>query len=319
MAYDPSKFGYAVLANRAAEQDLLPNLARVMMEHLGTSDFEKVMRTLSSAAETLRVIDPEQPLVQQLSEAVDELREALAKSIAGLHPERPYEISEKQYLSTREFLDRFGSIYTVNYDLLLYWSLMQNFPPDHLAKGQDDGFRDSGITGDNTVLWNIYSPHTQSIHYLHGALHLFLGEDGLRKITWIRTADALIDQARRQLEADRYPLYVAEGGSSEKLDKINRSAYLSKALRSLTACGGALTIYGHSLDANDEHVLQAIVRSKISQIAISLYGDPKSAANREIIQRAELLRVKRSQMPGGERRPLTVDFFDAGSVGLWAE
>lgn len=316
MALDPSRFSYSALAYSADSANLLPSDAQKIMAETGIVDFETIIRKLEDTARTLNILDEvtSGELTARLTQSAESLREALAHSIAGLHPDRPFDIEDSRYLSTRKFLDRFSNTYTVNYDLLLYWSVMQDLP-GHPGKAQDDGFRDSRVEGDETVIWDIYSPHTQTIHYLHGALHLFLGIDGLRKITWNRTDLALIDQVRAQLQQGRFPLYVAEGESEGKLDKINRSAYLSKGLRSLAACGGSLMIYGHSLGSNDAHIFRAITRSKIRRIAVSIYGDPDSDRNREIARRARHLVADRIEHT--DRDPLEVDLFDATNVSLW--
>lgn len=320
MAYDRHLFGYAALADHAADRDHLSAEARSLMEALGTKDFEAAMRALRSTMATLRALDPKanKATIRQLGRIVVEIREALVRSVAGLHPERPQDIDDRCYLSVRRFLEGFNAIYSANYDLLLYWALMQDlkdgakrFP----SRAHDDGFRDSGVDGDETVLWNIYNPYGQSVHYLHGALHLYLGIDGLRKLTWNRTGIALIDQVREQLDIDRYPLYVAEADSQTKLDRINRSAYLSKALRSLSSVGGSLVVYGHSLDSNDNHILEAIVRSNIRRAAFSIYGDPTSKDNRRIITAAKDLQAERNRYKSNT--PLEVRFYQAESVELW--
>jgi len=161
----------------------------------------------------------------------------------------------------------------------------------------------------------IYDPHKQNVYCLHGALHLFVDGDGLHKITWIRTAAALIDQVRAQLAKRAYPLYVAEGDSRGKLARINGSAYLSKGLRSLSAIGGGLVIYGHSLDPNDDHIFEAVIRSKVARLAVSIYGDPNSDTNKEIRRRAQNLITLRSNH--NSSRPLEVELFDSSSVQLW--
>jgi hypothetical protein len=315
MSYDSERFSYGALATLAQNRDLLPKFALQVMSASDTPDFESLMRQLQDTVNTLTTLDAVEyvKLIDELKDAISGVREALAKSIAGLHPDRPYDIEDSSYASVRRFLDRFPQIYTVSYDLLLYWALMQDVEGD--ARMPDDGFRDSGVDGDDTVLWNIYDAVFQNVHYLHGALHLYSGSDGLRKITYVRTSEALIDQVRRQLALLRYPLYVAEGESHEKLARINASAYLGKALRSLSGRGNGLMVFGHSLDANDNHILEAIVRSKVRRLSISLYGDPQSSTNQEIQRRAADLsarrRIKKPNMP------LEAQFFDASSVSLW--
>lgn len=317
IAYNPEIFTYDALASRAENQNLLPPVARRLMEETGKSDFESIMRTLQGTLDTLVSLDAaaHRALIDEIEGAVAAVREALAVSVAGLHPNRPFEISESSYLRVRAFLDRFKSIYTVSYDLLTYWALMQDF--DGLrTRSSDDGFRDSGVENDDTVLWDMYDAHHQNLFYLHGALHLYVGRDGLRKMTYARTQDALVDQIRRQLAVRRYPLYVAEGLSADKVARINGSAYLSRALRSFSGRANPLIVFGHSLDENDDHIFEGLVRSKVKRLAISLHGDPSSQENQIIQRRAEGLRVRRAQR-WGDRHPLAIYYFDAASVPLW--
>jgi hypothetical protein len=320
MAYDRHAFGYDALAEHAVSEAHLSAEAEALMASLGTHDFEAAMRALRSTIATLVALDPvaHRNTIRYLKTMVDEIRDALVRSVAGLHPERPQDIDERRYLSVRRFLDGFDCIYSANYDLLLYWALMQDLSEgsdNYPSRSHDDGFRDSGIDGEDTVLWNIYNPFGQSVHYLHGALHLYLGLDGLRKLTWIRTGMALIDQVREQLDVDRYPLYVAEADSATKLDRINRSAYLSRALRSLSTIGGSLVVYGHSLDSNDNHIMEAIIRSNVKRATFSIYGDSSTKDNRRIVTAAKDLQAERAAR--SPMKPLEVRFFEAESVGLW--
>ena len=66
------------------------------------------------------------------------LREVLVRAIAENHPAHPGEIDIEQYQHCRHFLSHFHTIYTVNYDLLLYWAIMQDLEPEVPS---DDGFR----------------------------------------------------------------------------------------------------------------------------------------------------------------------------------
>lgn len=320
MAYDPHAFGYQGLAEHAEAQSHLSSGALRLMKSLGTTDFEAAMRAIRATIVTLRALGPtdHRNTLARLEAVEEEIREALAQSVAGLHPERPYEIDERCYLSVRRFLRPFDHIYSANYDLLLYWALMQDITDGAMrypSRAHDDGFRDSGVEGDDTVLWDIYDTFKQTVYYLHGALHLYLGLDGLRKLTWSRTGEPLVDQVREQLSIHRFPLYVAEADSPTKLDRINRSAYLSRGLRSLSSLGGSVVVYGHSLDANDDHIFEALVRSKVKRMAFSVYGDPKSARNRAAIQTAKDLVERRAER--SSRIPLAVTFFDAADVALW--
>jgi hypothetical protein len=204
IAFDVSRFSYSALRAQAESQGLVGRTALRLFTSLGTQDFELVIRSLMEAARALAVLDATKYAVeiQALQQEAEQLKEALAQVLAGLHPERPYEVEEAAYRRVRQFIDRFDNLYTANYDLLLYWALRQDFGGTMPSRRSDDGFRDSGYDAPY-VLWDYLQPHSQCVFYIHGALHLYRGEDGLRKLTWIRTDEALIDQIRQELASTR--------------------------------------------------------------------------------------------------------------------
>jgi hypothetical protein len=99
--------------------------------------------------------------------------------------------------------------------------------------------------------------------------------------------------------------------------RINRSAYLSKGLRSFAGCcgtkGAALFVIGHSLAVNDDHVIKRIKNGKVGKLYVSLFGDPYSPSNLAIRAKAEMIAVSRK-----ENYPLEVKFISADSLHIWA-
>jgi hypothetical protein len=85
--------------------------------------------------------------------------------------------------------------------------------------------------------------------FLHGALHVFDSGTEIQKYTWKNTGVRLIDQIRDALSRDYFPLFVSEGTSDEKYEKIRHNDYLAKGYRSFSQITGDLFIYGHSLAA----------------------------------------------------------------------
>lgn len=85
MAYSPSLFGYGALAAKAEQSEYLSAEVAQLMDALGTPDFEATMHTLEAAIATLTVLDEpgHRSTIDWLRGAVDELREALAQSIAA--------------------------------------------------------------------------------------------------------------------------------------------------------------------------------------------------------------------------------------------
>ncbi len=188
------------------------------------------------------------------------LKNILVSVIAGRHPERPSDISEEQYKACRAF-SRFagesrgkqanggkelrGQIYTVNYDLLLYWTLLHNEviqwnAADPLAAElqktepllHDDEFRaPEGDPAAPYVTWEAEgAANTQNIHFLHGGLHLFDSGPELQKKCWERAGGVpLVDQIRAALDNFKFPLFVSEGDGDSKLTRIS-AQWLSSTL-----------------------------------------------------------------------------------------
>ena len=202
-------------------------------------------------------------------------------------------------------------MYTLNYDLLLYWALMKD-DIDELDLHPDDGFRQPKDGPLEYVVWDMNDPVQQTVYYMHGALHVFDAGAEVQKYTWSNTGIALIDQIREALESGRYPMFVSEGTSRSKLERVMHSSYLSRGYRSLSSIGGSLFIFGHSLHENDEHVLECIRRSKIQSVYVSMFGDPNSGDNQRIVTRAQSL--AQGRRPNQFREIL---FYDAQSASVW--
>jgi hypothetical protein len=181
--------------------------------------------------------------------------------------------------------------------------------PELLA---DDGFRSPDEPDTEYVTWEIGNTNRQNIHYLHGALHLFDAGHELKKYTWSRTGIALIDQIRSSLAQNLYPLIVAEGDNMKKKEKINHSNFLSRSYRSFGSITGSLFLHGHSLGDSDSHLVRIIERKRVSQLFVSLHGDPDSPHNRAIAQKVSLMPNLRSK-----KNPLSYYFYDAASANVW--
>lgn len=304
-------FMYQRLFEQADFSKLNPS-ARQVFADLETADFEHVIKTLRHAARLLNAYGIPESTRERLETDAECLKDLLVETIAASHPERPSDISNDEYAYCKTFLSNFDSQYTLNYDLLLYWTKM------HEGMGFDDGFRTSiddieqGEESDY-VIWDADQSRRQDLWFLHGALHLFDSGIEIQKYTWKRTGVRLIQQTRNALSRNLFPIFVSEGESSEKLERIRHNDYLAKARRSFQSITGCLFIYGHSLAANDEHFLKLIERGKLQHVFVGLYGDPKSAANKGIKARAERLSANRSN----PNHPLSVDFYDAATASVW--
>jgi hypothetical protein len=61
------------------------------------------------------------------------------QTIAASHPAWPGELAEEEFASCKTFLAHFDTVYTFNYDLLLYWVQMHS--EGDAAPVSDDRFR----------------------------------------------------------------------------------------------------------------------------------------------------------------------------------
>lgn len=225
----PSIFTYSSLYSKAVFSDI-PQVQKTF-ESLGTQDFELVIHALEKAGTILPAYLPtEKKIAKSMIKHAELLKERLIQTIAHNHPSYPGEIEERKYRSCIQFLGHFlnngGTIYTLNYDLLLYWTLMYGmgaklFTIDPLdGFGRDSDFEDGEFYVSSYVTWQgDTKAHGQNIHYLHGALHIYDRGPDVEKFTWNETGVRLIDQSRKALSEGRFPLFVMEGESKKRWKK----------------------------------------------------------------------------------------------------
>ena len=310
IACRPDIFAYGKLFEQADFSQISPT-AKQAFSALDTQDFEKVIKALRDSSAIAEAYGAPKAFCDQLRSDADGLRELLVQTIASTHPAWPGELTEQEYVACRVFISNFHTVYTLNYDLLLYW--VQMHTEEGVRPTSDDGFRKPDDDYESAyVVWEPDQSHEQNMWFLHGALHVFDSGIEIQKYTWANTGVRLIDQIRNALCKNMFPLFVSEGTSAEKYERIRHNDYLAKAYRSFSSIQGALFIFGHSLAENDDHYLRCIQKGKISQLYVGLYGDPNSEANRYITRRA-------NQLTNGRRarNPLSVSYFDTSSANVW--
>lgn len=323
----PKIFSYKRLYEQA-DFSVNPEIEKAF-EALNTQDFEVVIRALESSAKITPIYTKKSDAASRMTSDADTVKETLVQTIASNHPAIPSEVTDSQFWACRKFLSYFlapnsgGHVFTMNYDLLLYWALMHEdmpFDEDPPQLRKNDGFgNDEDDPDTDFVVWQgETSAHSADVLYLHGGLHLFDAGAQLQKYTWVRKGDPLIEQAREAINDDKFPLFVAEGMSHQKQAKIRHNAYLYQCLKVLSANAGRGThcffIYGHSLAKNDNHILRRLGRGRFRTLYIGIYGNPESEDNKHIANRAKELAALRHQ-----RYPLEVKFFDAASANVWGD
>ena len=193
IALRPDIFTYGSLYENA-DFSAAPHVKK-LFEALGTQDFEVVIKHLQDAARVVEVYRPSAvSLARRLRRDAAVIKDALVTAIAKRHPDRPYDIAPGQYAACRAFLSRFDHIFTLNYDVLLYWALMQD-EVDAFTFRHDDGFRHpEEDPGQPWVSWQ--QGNAATVSYLHGALHLFDAGSAITKYTWSKTDKPIVEQIR---------------------------------------------------------------------------------------------------------------------------
>jgi hypothetical protein len=127
IACRPDAFSYGRLLD-AADFSRLTVDAGQLFRLSGTSDFERVIEMLRAAATVLALYaEHEDQLLTRLRDDAERVRDALAEVLVRKHLDHVYAIEREEYGAAHRFLSRFdGNIYTVNYDLLLYWAPIQD-------------------------------------------------------------------------------------------------------------------------------------------------------------------------------------------------
>lgn len=324
-----SVFRYQAILEQADKTDafaVASEYARTVFNVLDdTSDFEavvKALKTSSTVAEHYQCRDTE--TVEKMKGDIGHVQNILVETIARHHPVNSMVITDQQSEFCKLFLMNFGKIYTINYDLLLYWVINQHLSEIPFM----DRFEDpvSGTLADGEeyyeedyVKWSLGNESNATLFYLHGALHLYDAGYEVRKYTWSRTNVNLKEQILESLNKGMYPLFVSGGDCQEKMEKINHSGYLSRCYRSLQSSSGSAFCFGMSFKENDRHILEAIAHSTISNLYVSVLGDIEDTGNQELKAAMASLKALRERKISNSRKRINIEieYFDAASANIW--
>lgn len=314
IACDPI-FRYQSLYDAAVSAGLSIE-AQAAFERLGTNNFEGVLKLFEDAHWLCNQYGIEHPHMADILSDINVIKNSLVQSITASHLDHSGCVSEEKKQAAREFLKPYHNIFTTNYDLLLYWTVLSG---SHASHG--DGFRsDEDVPEAPYVVFTERIGGTKGILFLHGALHLHVKSGRLRKHCWNRTQRRLTEQIRESLARSEYPLIVAEGSPDKKLEQIQRNGYLWYALDKLHRIEGPLVIYGHSLGPSDQHIVEAIgSTAKLGRVFVSLHGDPDFEVNLQIRAAVEHMKsIRRARIEqSGRGSELEVLFFDAATAHPW--
>jgi len=321
-----SSFKYGTLFDQARKSGL-PRHLRELLERYG-SNFEDVLKYLDEGiflSEHYR-LKKDKRTDRDMAQDHKKLKDTLIKTISDNHPDFPRRITDNKFKSCIKFLRNFDAVFTVNYDLLLYWASLHINEKEGEEFPFSDGFgRDEDVDDPDCSFSYSRMGSKPFLFFLHGALHLYTRDGRVWKRVWNTTGIPIIKRVREAFKNKGYPLVVTEGNSVDKFKKIESSSYLSQAYRKFKNLQGHLFIFGHSLSDQDKHILDAVICSekfKLSYVWIGIHGDPTLMHNQKIIEKAAFLRVKREERISKraklkEEGELNICFFDSDSAHVW--
>ena len=324
--------GFSIAAHRDFQYKSLLSLAQQngdfdgriskIFKKYDTTDFEEILRKLDDAA-WLVSLYPGTHLNLRNSIKTDRktVRDGLVRAVSLCHPPFPKAIGDTPLGRAGDFMSRFSSIVTINYDLLSYWAF--------LARCARKGFSDGFYPDDKTGLLTYSDPprgQEKRIIYLHGALHLYADGYHVRKRRSQDTS-SLISQIDSSLKKKEYPLFVSEGTWEHKKEKILSNSYLADCWKFFGELRGNIFIFGSSISLDsDGHLWEAIaLNQRLKYIFVAVRGDPTSDKNDALIKRAKFIAKRREKLRSAGKidkdlkafPKLKVLFFDADSAPVW--
>ena len=307
-----SSFSYTNLFEKACNDSILNQISKDLFGTLTTTDFELVMNKLRQAYIINKVLQLDTNDI--VPQTYDNIRQSLIKTIKEIHVQYADAIS--QIDNIRQFLEKFKTVISLNYDLLVYWAIMAS--NDRRPYKMKDCFTNHidgnlGFEYDIEKLREPYNggPDPTLVFYPHGNLILASNENNDEFKIRITNSPNLFNEIGDKWAHDYVPLFVSEGNSEQKLKAIRRSTYLNFVYENvLFHLEPTVIIYGWKLAEQEQHLIKKIFsNNNISNVYISMYleNNPEPIDEQERI----VSMLKR------ENRTMNIKFFDAASENCW--
>ncbi len=298
-----NSFVYSSLKQHATENGLLTNDVQSIFEFFHTDDFELILRIVWQATNVNRSLEIED---EKTERAYQHVRDCLIAAVRDIHCD--HDDISNQLPNIYNFLKGFRTVIPLNYDLIIYWAMMYGLDID-----DRHAFKDCFLHSEFDDEWSRFRKRIGNeractlVFYPHGSL--ILARDKIENERKITSAGLnLLEQILQKWEEGSYvPLFVSEGTRKQKLNSIQSSYYLTTVYREvLPNLSTNLVIYGWGLGEHDLHILQRIAKSRIDEVAISVFDNDQGYCNR-------VLQILSDEI--GEN--VNVRFFDSQSDGCW--
>jgi len=255
-------FGYRKLYDEAKKGGRMTAADRKLFR--GTPNFERVLGDLLTTIRVSRAYGLDTGVLRK---RYSRLQVAMGEAVRAVHLDRD-KVPMDTRRAVRRVMKRFQWVFTTSYDLLIYWAMAcDGFDPfmDHFRYNNRCEFDPARASVPASRI---------PVYFLHGALHLIVGESGA---TWKRTQTTLrglLQQFGRpvQGEPQARPLLVTEGSAQDKLDVIEGNVYLRHALDRLYERPLPVVVFGSSLSEHDSHLIDALNEHR-RPVAVSMLPD----------------------------------------------
>lgn len=300
-------FSYRSLLEHARKNELLTEDVNRLFHFFHTDDFELILRLVWQASNVNRSLQIQD---DQTLRAYRNVRECLIQAVRDVHP--LYEDVRGYLPNMYNFLKGFDTVLSLNYDLLVYWTMTYGFGIRDYHKFKDcftlGGGDVNGFDDDWQKYRNLLGECTNTlVFYPHGNLALCRNRRE-QELKIVRDRNAgLLEAILGAWETETVvPLFVSEGREEQKVSSIQNSYYLSTVYREvLKSPRTKLTIFGWGLGEHDLHLLRRMQGSGIQRVAVSVFRGDQAYCNRVYQTIQDVLGTVR------------VDFFDSESPCCW--
>jgi hypothetical protein len=316
------KFNYGTLHSVAEKENFINSKCIQLFKDFETDNFEHILKVLADANMVNQILQIHETATNS---SYNEIKNALVNTIRHVHPQR--DSVSSLLLSAGDFMSKFKTIISLNYDLLVYWAILLFNTNNNCSHFKDCFIPKSEKThlffeSDYDYLRNSISGSTDAslIFYPHGNIILANSPNGA-EVKLVRNDEYVLDTILAKWSIDKYyPLIVSESDSKHKLLAIEHSNYLTNVYnRVLSALPQTLVIYGWSFSNADFHILKALERSislpdsnipkRLEHLAISVHtSNPHYQSFCERVQEI----IEKSHL-----RKINITWFDSTSSGCW--
>lgn len=317
-----NRLNYTSLKEHAEKNGLMNDNVKTLFDTYDTCDFELILRLVWQATNVNKALEISDTKTE---ETYQHIRDCLIKTVRDIHP--TYANIENQLPIIYQFIKQFKTIISLNYDLILYWTMMYG----NNQENDDHVFKDCFNRSDFVDNWETYrkpicnQTECTLVFYPHGNLILARNKREQEQKITITYADDLLEEILNKWKSGEYtPLFVCEGTQEQKRNSIRNSFYLTTISKNVlpilsfpifsSLFKQDIVIYGWNIGEQDEHILQSLLfKSRYfsyNKIYISVFDKDQEYCNRVhdfIVERYQTIRKEKPK----------IIFFDSQSKGCW--